>query len=55
MIIENKQKTKFYDVKFFCAIHSPFRGNDPLVQAALVTLSTTTLMSTSRGTYESYG
>ena len=29
-------------------------GNDPQVQAALVTLSTTTFMSTSRGTYESY-
>src|SRR5436190_19707690 len=29
-------------------------GNDPLVQAALVTLSATTFMSTSRGTYESY-
>ena len=27
-------------------------GNDPVVQAALVTLSTTTFMSTSRGTYE---
>ena len=29
-------------------------GNDPLVQAALVTLSALTFMSTSRGTYESY-